>query len=530
MDGAVVPQTLWRRLGAFDVHATRAEPEPGMDPLDGEGLPCEGDDVRVARCVDHGTAGDRLAARLRFDDDVGYRPAFAAKGDGPAVEAEDDAGFTHQPVGFDLELEGVVGYGVPDRVGPVTPDEPEPPVPFDERFLRSPPLVGWGSEAGPSGGEAVHHLLTEAGDHLGAAAVVEGEQEDDEAVRGEAPEGARPFEEDRSCSAASGGHGGGDAGRSSPDDEDVGGVDDRHLPLGFTEEGRAHLARYRSRSSQRRVRWHERRSRLYARGMTALIAAGAEARRSVRNAYELLVALTARDLRLRYQGSLFGWGWSLVRPLALGVVLYFALGKVLGAGIESYPAFLLTGLFPWFWFQGSVQAACGSFVGNGGLLKKVRFPRAVLPLSVVTGNTLQFLLAWPVLVLFLVVAGHLPHPFWAFAPLVFLIQFLLTAGLALLVASLTVFFRDLEHIVEVGLTFVFYGTPILYSATLIPPRFDWIVLVNPLAPIMESWRNVLLYGEWPEPTLGISAAAAAVALGVGWVTFRKLEDDFADAV
>lgn len=264
--------------------------------------------------------------------------------------------------------------------------------------------------------------------------------------------------------------------------------------------------------------------------MTALVTARAEARRSVRNAYELLVALTARDLRLRYQGSLFGWGWSLVRPLALGVVLYFALGKVLGAGIESYPAFLLTGLFPWFWFQGSLQAACGSFVGNGGLLKKVRFPRVVLPLSAVTGNTLQFLLAWPVLVLFLILAGHPPQPFWAFAPLVFLIQFLLTAGLALLVASVTVFFRDLEHIVEVGLTFVFYGTPILYSATLIPPRFDWVVLVNPLAPIMESWRDVLLYGEWPEPTLGLSAAAAAVALAVGWLTFRKLEDDFADAV
>ncbi len=264
--------------------------------------------------------------------------------------------------------------------------------------------------------------------------------------------------------------------------------------------------------------------------MAILAAAPPAPRRTLRNATELLIALTLRDLRLRYQGSLFGWGWTLVRPLALGLVLYFALGKVLGAGIESYPAFLLTGLFPWFWFQGSIQAAAGSFVGNGGLLKKVRFPRAVLPLSAVLVNTLQFLLALPVLFLFLVIAGHSPDPFWAFAPVVFLLQLLLTAGIALFVASATVFFRDLEHIVEVALTFVFYGTPILYSASLIPPRFEWIVWVNPLAPIMESWRDLLLYGRWPEAGLGVAAGAAAAALALGWFTFRKLEDDFADAV
>lgn len=264
--------------------------------------------------------------------------------------------------------------------------------------------------------------------------------------------------------------------------------------------------------------------------MTILTLAGAERRRSFRSAYELLFALTLRDLRLRYQGSIFGWGWTLVRPLALGLVLYFALGKVLGAGIESYPAFLLTGLFPWFWFQGSIQAAAGAFIGNGGLLKKVRFSRAVLPLSAVSGNALQFVLTWPVLVLFLAVAGHPPAPIWAAVLLLFLLQLALIAGLALLVASITVFFRDLEHIVEVALTFLFYGTPIVYSASLVPPRFEWVTWVNPLAPLMEAWRDILLANRWPEPTLGLTAGAAVLALALGWFIFRKLEDDFADAV
>lgn len=98
--------------------------------------------------------------------------------------------------------------------------------------------------------------------------------------------------------------------------------------------------------------------------------------RSARSGLELLAALTNRDLRLRDQGSLLGWAWSLIRPFALGLVLTFALGKVLGTGITA--VFLLTGLFPWFWFQGSVQGAATTFVGNGGLLKKLEGWRAVL--------------------------------------------------------------------------------------------------------------------------------------------------------
>src|SRR6185436_9257908 len=123
--------------------------------------------------------------------------------------------------------------------------------------------------------------------------------------------------------------------------------------------------------------------------------AAVPANRTFRNSAELVTALTSRELRLRYQGSFFGWAWSLAKPLALGLVLFFALDKVLGTGITA--EFLLAALFPWFWFQSSVQASAGSFVGNAGLLKKVRFPRAVLPMSAVLGNTAQFLLALPVL-------------------------------------------------------------------------------------------------------------------------------------
>lgn len=252
-------------------------------------------------------------------------------------------------------------------------------------------------------------------------------------------------------------------------------------------------------------------------------------RRSLRNAFELVTALTTRDLRLRYQGSVLGWAWSLARPLALGAVLAFALGRVLGTGITA--EFLLAGLFPWFWFQGGVQGAAGSFVGNGGLLKKVRFPRAALPLSVVLGATLQFLFSLPVLIGFVVAAGNEPGVAWLALPLVFGLQLGLMAGLGLFVASVTVYFRDLEHITDVLLTLLFYATPIIYAADRIPAGYRWLTYVNPLAPIMEGWRSVLLEGELPAAShLGASAGLTVLALAIGWAVFRRLEDGFADAI
>jgi ABC-type polysaccharide/polyol phosphate export permease len=233
-------------------------------------------------------------------------------------------------------------------------------------------------------------------------------------------------------------------------------------------------------------------------------------------------------LRLRYQGSVFGWAWSLARPLALGIILSFALGKVLGTGITA--EFLLAGLFPWFWFQGSVQAAAGAFVGNGGLLKKVKFPRAVLPISIVLGNTLQFVLTLPVLFGFLIFSGHEPNAAWLALPLIFALQLALTLGAAMFVSSVTVFFRDLEHITDVVLSLLFYATPIIYAASRVPESYRWVTRVNPLAPLAESWRAILLDGRLPDGDIWISAALTVVLVALGWFAFRKLEDGFADAL
>lgn len=257
----------------------------------------------------------------------------------------------------------------------------------------------------------------------------------------------------------------------------------------------------------------------------------AAGRRSFGNTLDLVRALTMRDLRLQYQESFFGWAWSLARPLSYGLVLYFAFGVILKAGFPDYPLFLMAGVFPWFWFQGAVQQSASVFVGNSGLLKKVRFPRIVLPLSVVLGNTLQFLLSVPVILVFLFGAGRAPHWSWFVTlPLLFVIQFVLATAVALLLASLTVFFRDLEHITEVGLNLLFYATPILYNIERIPEKYRWVKDVNPLAPLAEGWRGVIMNGAWLPSDIWTTLAWTAVLAAAAWYIFRRLEDAFADAL
>ncbi len=249
------------------------------------------------------------------------------------------------------------------------------------------------------------------------------------------------------------------------------------------------------------------------------------------SAWDLLFALTMRDLRVRYQGTVLSYVWWIARPLALGAVLYFALGQVLRLGIPNYSVFLLSALFPWFWFASTLQQATGSFVNNSGLLRKVVFPRLILPLSAVLYNTVQFLLTLPVLALFVLISGIEPHITWALGiPILMLLQIALLVGLATLLSSLNVFFRDLEPLVEVSMTIGFYASPIIYSMDLVPDRFRPILMLNPIAPLLEAWRQLFIEGELPGADLWPAVALTVIALVLGMGIFRSLERHFADAL
>jgi ABC-type polysaccharide/polyol phosphate export permease len=247
--------------------------------------------------------------------------------------------------------------------------------------------------------------------------------------------------------------------------------------------------------------------------------------------WELLVELTRRELKLRYQGTVLGFVWTLLRPLLLSLVLYFALGRVLDVGVDDYHLFLLSALFPWVWLQSSVTLATGSFVGNAALLKKVRFPRMVLPFSLVAFNFVHFLLSVPILVGLLLAAGYEPAWQWLIGlPFLAIVELALLLGLVLIVASLTVFMRDLEHLVEVVFTLLFYVTPVLYPISRVPEGWEWTMKVNPAAPLVEGWRGVFMENDLPGTDIWITVGYALFGLALGAWLYNRLKGQLADAL
>ncbi len=247
--------------------------------------------------------------------------------------------------------------------------------------------------------------------------------------------------------------------------------------------------------------------------------------------WDLLLALTARELRARYQGTVFGYLWWIARPLALAGVLYFAMGRVVQLDIDNYGVFLMAGLFPWFWFTSSVTQAAGVFVNHADLVKKVVFPRVILPLSTVLYNTVQFLLTIPILVAFVFVTGGRPELTWIVGlPMLFALQLLLIVCVSTFVASLHVFLRDVEPVLEIALMLGFYLSPIIYPLELVPERFKPLLLLNPLVPLLEAWRGLLLDGELPWIDLWPTLLFLLPIMALGPRFFRRAERHFADAL
>ncbi len=212
-------------------------------------------------------------------------------------------------------------------------------------------------------------------------------------------------------------------------------------------------------------------------------------------------------------------------------MLYVALSKFARVRVENYHLVLLSGLFPWVWFQTSVLLATPSFAGNGPLLKKVQFPRLVLPFSTVLNSGIHFFISIPVLIVLLGIDGRFPNWTWLVGiPLFALVQLALLMGVIMLLASIDVFFRDLEHLVEVFLQLLFYLTPILYPLSLVPEKWRPLVQLNPMTSLIDAWRqmfmenHIALFDIWPALLL------TAAALAIGGSTFRKLESGFADAL
>lgn len=267
--------------------------------------------------------------------------------------------------------------------------------------------------------------------------------------------------------------------------------------------------------------------------------------------WELLAHLVRKDLKVKYQGSVLGFLWSLANPLLLLVVYTFVFQLVLKSGIPSFGFFLLSGLLVWNAFSGAVGSASGAVVGNAGLVKKVRFPLVVLPLSPVGFTAVHFGLQLLVLVVVMLATGytHFLGPHLLLAVPALGVALLLTVALCFLMAGLNVRYRDTQHIVEVALMAGFWLNPIVYSVALVRDHLQsgWmydLYYLNPMAGVVTSMQRAL-YGQNPtlpgggtvlaDPgyafyleRLGIGAVVSAVLLVVGVRVYNRLSADFAE--
>ncbi len=263
---------------------------------------------------------------------------------------------------------------------------------------------------------------------------------------------------------------------------------------------------------------------------------------------ELLANLTLRELRGKFRGTVLGWGWSLLNPLASMVVFTLVFHYVFrfqnppgAGGLDSYPLFLLCGLLPWNFLVAGLLGGMGSVLGNANLIKKTYFPRELLVISTVVSSLVMFLIEMVVLLVALAAYGSIAI---AWVPLALLHIALLCAfvlGFSLILAVANVYFRDTEHFLAIALQMWFYLTPIIYSLAAVTAgnghrekivaRYHILTLfhLNPMTNYVEGIRNALYYHTGMEGTyLAYGAAVAIITLIAGLALFRRYEGRLAE--
>jgi homopolymeric O-antigen transport system permease protein len=246
---------------------------------------------------------------------------------------------------------------------------------------------------------------------------------------------------------------------------------------------------------------------------------------------DLMAHLVRRDFTLRYHDSTLGVLWSLLHPLAQLLVLVVLFQSVIPLGIEAYPAFVFSALLPWTWFSTSAGSAGGLFVSNRDLLRQPAFDPAMLVVVNTLSNLLSFVVSLPILLALLAWYGREPGTSLLFLPVLLAIQGALIVGVGLIVATLNVFYRDVQHIVTVALSLLFYVTPVFYRSHEVTERFRWIFRVNPMAALVEGYREVFLLGL--APSVGPLLIAGAISAGmcaIGYRVYRAQRHDLVDAL
>lgn len=246
-------------------------------------------------------------------------------------------------------------------------------------------------------------------------------------------------------------------------------------------------------------------------------------RPDLRHSIELLYLLVLKDLKVRYKSSLLGYVWALANPFLFAFVYWIAFKFVMRVQMENYSIFLITGMFPWLWLSAGVTQATKTYQTNSSLVKKVNLNRAVLPLSVVVGEMVHFLFALPVIIIFLAFAGAQNlHLSWLWQiPLLIGVQLVFVYPLALIFSIANVFVHDVEYLVGVGFSILFFATPMVYPLSMVPAPYQPYFEASPLHALIQGWRSALLDGAVHFPYLAYCLAFGLLFAAIALLVYRR---------
>lgn len=246
---------------------------------------------------------------------------------------------------------------------------------------------------------------------------------------------------------------------------------------------------------------------------------------------ELLKTNVQKEIRGKYKGSFLGVLWSFLNPLLMVLVYALVFPYIMRTNVDNYLVYLITGVIPWNFFTTCITTGCNCVWINGGIIKKVYFPREILPISVVAAGLINFLISCVIILLFVFFGGIGFSVQLLWLPLIAIIQSALSLGLLFILSAINVYVRDIEYLVGFLLNLLFYATPILYTADMFPESIRWVLYLNPMTTIIESYRNIFYYQQSPALTsLMIVFAVSFMILIIGYLIFKKLERGFAEEV
>lgn len=249
------------------------------------------------------------------------------------------------------------------------------------------------------------------------------------------------------------------------------------------------------------------------------------------NYRELLKTNVKKEIRGKYKGSILGVLWSFINPLLQVVVYAIVFPYLMGASVDNYLAYLVTGIIPWTFFLTTVSQGVTTIKSNGGIVKKVYFPREILPLSVVVSGLVNFFISCVIIIVFCLASGIGVSWLVIFVPIVAIIQSILSLGLVLALSAINVYVQDMEYIVAFILNMLFYGTPIIYELSRFASagKLHMLVTLNPMTQLINSYRDIFLYHTMPNIiNLFLVFLLSIGVVIIGYLIFKKLEVGFAE--